>query len=203
MKVEYALIAMEGPALHWIQWLSSESPILSWKKITVELLRRYGDDPRSNPWEMLALGVTGVSRPYKQAEFEIIFGEGVSKLGCILDCAEMIDVVLRKGSWYSYGDHRLGQGRERALLYLRENPLLSEEIEKRQRLKTLSWMGVYHLDVHLGVLITLKNDRMRKEYTGHLNKVRAAGIENIGQVGSCVKSSALQPGDEDMFQEMQ
>ncbi|KAL6514000.1 hypothetical protein OROHE_019456 [Orobanche hederae] len=105
-----------------------------------------------------------VSRPYKQAEFEIIFGEGVSKLGCILDCAEMIDVVLRKGSWYSYGDHRLGQGRERALLYLRENPLLSEEIEK---------------------------------------KVRAAGMENIGHVGSCVKSSALQPGDEDMFQEMQ
>ncbi|KAF7140955.1 hypothetical protein RHSIM_Rhsim06G0237500 [Rhododendron simsii] len=47
-----------------------------------------------------------VSRPYKQAEMEIVFGEGVSKLGCILDCAEMMDVVLKKGSWYSYGDHR-------------------------------------------------------------------------------------------------
>ncbi|KAK3042582.1 hypothetical protein RJ639_000834 [Escallonia herrerae] len=71
-----------------------------------------------------------VSRPYKQAEFEIIFGEGVSKLGCILDCAEQMDVVLKKGSWYSYGDHRLGQGRDKALQYLRENPLLSGEIEK-------------------------------------------------------------------------
>lgn len=71
-----------------------------------------------------------VSRPYKQAEFEIIFGEGVSKLGCMLDCAEMMDIVVRKGAWYSYGDQRLGQGRDKALLYLRDNPLLQEEIEK-------------------------------------------------------------------------
>ncbi|XP_058219043.1 DNA repair protein recA homolog 1, chloroplastic [Rhododendron vialii] len=71
-----------------------------------------------------------VSRPYKQAEMEIVFGEGVSKLGCILDCAEMMDVVLKKGSWYSYGDHRLGQGRDRAMQYLKENPHLANEIEK-------------------------------------------------------------------------
>ncbi|KAH9779777.1 DNA repair protein recA [Citrus sinensis] len=71
-----------------------------------------------------------VSRPYKQAEFEIIFGEGVSKLGCMLDCAEMMDIVVRKGAWYSYGDQRLGQGRDKALQYLRDNPLLQEEIEK-------------------------------------------------------------------------
>lgn len=42
----------------------------------------------------------------------------------------MMDIVSKKGSWYSYGDHRLGQGRDKALQYLRENPLLSEEIEK-------------------------------------------------------------------------
>ncbi|KAJ4726573.1 putative DNA repair protein reca [Melia azedarach] len=71
-----------------------------------------------------------VSRPYKQAEFEIIFGEGVSKLGCMLDCAEMMDVVVKKGAWYSYGDHRLGQGRDKALQYLRDNPVLQDEIEK-------------------------------------------------------------------------
>ncbi|KAK6149495.1 hypothetical protein DH2020_017020 [Rehmannia glutinosa] len=82
-----------------------------------------------------------VSRPYKQAEFEIIFGEGVSKLGCVLDCAEMIDVVLKKGSWYSYGDHRLGQGRDRALQYLRENPLVSEEIEKKVRAVVTEGIG--------------------------------------------------------------
>ncbi|XP_027127376.1 DNA repair protein recA homolog 1, chloroplastic-like isoform X2 [Coffea arabica] len=74
-----------------------------------------------------------VSRPYKQAEFEIIFGEGVSKLGCVLDCAEIMDIVLKKGSWYSYADQRLGQGRDRALQYLKENPLLSEEVEKMVR----------------------------------------------------------------------
>ncbi|XP_002529953.2 DNA repair protein recA homolog 1, chloroplastic isoform X1 [Ricinus communis] len=74
-----------------------------------------------------------VSRPYKQAEFEIIFGEGVSRLGCVLDCAEMMDVVVKKGSWYSYGEHRLGQGRDRALQYLRDNPHLHEEIEKKVR----------------------------------------------------------------------
>ncbi|KAL2943545.1 DNA repair protein recA-like protein 1 chloroplastic [Bienertia sinuspersici] len=53
--------------------------------------------------------VTVVSRPYKQAEFEIIFGEGVSKLGCTLDCAEILDVVAKKGSWYSYKDKRCSQ----------------------------------------------------------------------------------------------
>eukprot|EP01018_Ginkgo_biloba_P030996 Gb_04036 [translate_table: standard] len=74
-----------------------------------------------------------VSRPYKQAEFDIIFGEGVSRLGCILDCSEMMDIVSKRGSWYSYGDARLGQGRERALQYLRETPLLCDEIEKAVR----------------------------------------------------------------------
>ncbi|KAL6893539.1 hypothetical protein ACP4OV_007637 [Aristida adscensionis] len=71
-----------------------------------------------------------VSRPYKQAEFEIIFGEGVSKLGCVLDCAELMEVVAKKGSWYSYKDIRLGQGREKALQYLRESPTICDEIEK-------------------------------------------------------------------------
>ncbi|KAK4484900.1 hypothetical protein RD792_007501 [Penstemon davidsonii] len=82
-----------------------------------------------------------VSRPYKQAEFEIIFGEGVSKLGCVLDCADMTGVVVKKGSWYSYGDHRLGQGRDRALQYLKENPLVSEEIEKKVRAAVVEGNG--------------------------------------------------------------
>ncbi|TQD88460.1 hypothetical protein C1H46_025984 [Malus baccata] len=59
---------------------------------------------------------------------------GKIKSGCILDCAEAMDVVVRKGSWYSYGDHRLGQGRDKALQYLRENPLLLDEMEKRMEL---------------------------------------------------------------------
>ncbi|XP_052208206.1 DNA repair protein recA homolog 1, chloroplastic isoform X5 [Diospyros lotus] len=82
-----------------------------------------------------------VSRPYKQAEFEITFGEGVSNLGCILDCAEMMNIVLKKGSWYSYGDNRLGQGRDRALQYLIENPLVSGEIEKLVRSMMIDGIG--------------------------------------------------------------
>ncbi|XP_076896034.1 DNA repair protein recA homolog 1, chloroplastic-like [Bidens hawaiensis] len=82
-----------------------------------------------------------VSRPYKQAEFEIIFGEGASKLGCILDCAEMMDIVLKKGSWYSYKDQRLGQGRDRALQYLRENLPLCDEIEKLVRSAMMDGSG--------------------------------------------------------------
>ncbi|GMN54512.1 hypothetical protein TIFTF001_023631 [Ficus carica] len=82
-----------------------------------------------------------VSRPYKQAEFEIIFGEGASKLGCVLDCAEIMDVIAKKGSWYSYGDHRLGQGRDKSLQYLRENPLVLDEIEKIVRSKMAEGTG--------------------------------------------------------------
>ncbi|KAL5706768.1 hypothetical protein ACHQM5_024892 [Ranunculus cassubicifolius] len=77
-----------------------------------------------------------VSRPYKQAEFDIIFGQGVSQLGCILDCAETMDVIVKKGSWYSYEDHRLGQGRDKALQFLRENPQLCTDIEKDIACKT-------------------------------------------------------------------
>lgn len=55
MKLDYALVAMEGNALHWMQWLLNEIPNISWHKFTVELLRRYRDDPRANPCESLAL----------------------------------------------------------------------------------------------------------------------------------------------------
>ncbi|GMH02897.1 hypothetical protein Nepgr_004736 [Nepenthes gracilis] len=63
-------------------------------------------------WMRVKMQKGKVFKPYKQAEFEIIFGEGVSKSGCISTCAEMIDIVAKKGSWYSYGDQRLDQGRD-------------------------------------------------------------------------------------------
>ncbi|KAL6314927.1 hypothetical protein AAG906_029146 [Vitis piasezkii] len=116
-----------------------------------------------------------VSRPYKQAEFEIIFGEGVSKLGCILDCAELMDVVVKKGSWYSYGDNRLGQGRDRALQYLRENPLVCHEIEK-----------VWLLDTFL--------------YKYDSSPMMAEGV---GQLGTPhVRLSPTSPEDEDILEEI-
>lgn len=60
--------------------------------------------------------------PYKLAEFDILFGSGISGAGCILDAAEAVDVIQKKGSWYSYGETRLGQGREKTLAMLQENP---------------------------------------------------------------------------------
>lgn len=59
--------------------------------------------------------------PYKIAEFDIMFGSGISSLGCMLDAAESVDVVQRKGSWYSFGDQRLGQGREKTMAILADN----------------------------------------------------------------------------------
>ena len=60
--------------------------------------------------------------PYKLAEFDILFGSGINSEGCVLDAAEAVDVIQKKGSWYSYGETRLGQGREKTLAALQENP---------------------------------------------------------------------------------
>jgi len=76
-----------------------------------------------------------VDPPFKQAEFDIIYGEGISKEGCILDLASSVDIISKSGSWYSYGDIRLGQGRENARLYLKENLDLAHEIEQKVREK--------------------------------------------------------------------
>lgn len=74
-----------------------------------------------------------VAPPFKKAEFDIMYGEGISKEGNILDVAVSADIINKAGSWYSYGDQRLGQGRENAKDYLKENPETSEEIEKKVR----------------------------------------------------------------------
>jgi len=70
-----------------------------------------------------------VSAPFKTAEFDIMYAEGISKVGDILDLATELDIVSKRGSFYSYGDLRLAQGRENAKDFLRDNPDLAEEIE--------------------------------------------------------------------------
>jgi recombination protein RecA len=70
-----------------------------------------------------------VAAPFKQAEFDIMYAEGISKVGDILDLATEMDVVAKRGSFYSYGDLRLAQGRENAKEFLRQNPDLTGEIE--------------------------------------------------------------------------
>ena len=72
-----------------------------------------------------------VAPPFKQAEFDIIYGKGISREGCILDMAVEAGVVTKAGAWYSYENNRIGQGREYAKEYLLSNPDLMEAIEKK------------------------------------------------------------------------
>lgn len=74
-----------------------------------------------------------VAPPFKQCEFDIMYGEGISKVGDILDCAVEIDVVKKGGAWYSYNDSKLGQGRENVKKFLEDNPDLLEEIDAKVR----------------------------------------------------------------------
>jgi len=74
-----------------------------------------------------------VAPPFRQAEFDIIYGEGISKEGGILDLAVSINLVNRSGAWYSYKDVRLGQGRENARQFIKDNKELGTEIEKKIR----------------------------------------------------------------------
>ncbi|NLT95908.1 MAG: recombinase RecA [Clostridia bacterium] len=72
-----------------------------------------------------------VAPPFKQAEFDIMYGKGISKEGSILDLATELDVIKKSGAWYSFEDERLGQGRENAKEFLKENPEICQKIETR------------------------------------------------------------------------
>lgn len=74
-----------------------------------------------------------VAPPFRQAEFDLMYGEGISKEGCVLDMGVEAGLVKKSGSWFNYGDERLGQGREAAKNTLRENPDLRTEIEQQIR----------------------------------------------------------------------
>ncbi|MBO5663589.1 MAG: recombinase RecA, partial [Bacteroidales bacterium] len=72
-----------------------------------------------------------VAPPFRKAEFDIMYGEGVSKVGEIVDVASELGILKKSGSWYSYNETRLAQGREAAKTCLRDNPELAEEIENK------------------------------------------------------------------------
>ena len=74
-----------------------------------------------------------IAPPFKEAEFDIMFGEGISRVGDILDIAASIDVVNKSGAWYAYDGNKIGQGRENAKQYLKENKAVCEEIESKVR----------------------------------------------------------------------
>ena len=75
-----------------------------------------------------------VAPPFKEAEFDIMYGKGISRVGDILDLAAALDLVNKSGAWYSYGDVRLGQGREAAKEYLTQHPELADELEMKIRI---------------------------------------------------------------------
>ncbi len=74
-----------------------------------------------------------VAPPFKEAEFDIMFGEGISMVGDILDLAASIDVINKSGAWYAYEGNKIGQGRENAKLYLRDNPEMCAEVAAKVR----------------------------------------------------------------------
>jgi recombination protein RecA len=74
-----------------------------------------------------------VAPPFKTADVDIMYGEGISREGEIIDMASELDIVQKSGSWYSYKDERLGQGRENAKQFLKENPHIAEEIAQEIR----------------------------------------------------------------------
>jgi recombination protein RecA len=76
-----------------------------------------------------------VAPPFRIAEFDILFGRGISILGCLLDLAEETGVVIRKGAWYSYEGDNIGQGRDNTIAWLEQNPEQKEVIEQRTRQK--------------------------------------------------------------------
>ncbi len=72
-----------------------------------------------------------IAPPFRKAEFDIIFGEGISKIGEIIDLGVELNIIKKSGSWFSYGETKIGQGRESVKALLKDNPELAEEIEKK------------------------------------------------------------------------
>lgn len=95
-----------------------------------------------------------VAPPFKQAEFDIMYGTGISKEGSVLDMAVDYDIVEKSGSWYTYGEERIGQGREAAKQFLAENPTLMEEIDHQVRVACGLELG----DERVGAPVALEGE---------------------------------------------
>jgi len=95
---------------------------------------KQGDDVLGNRTRVRVVK-NKVAPPFKKAEFDIMYGKGISKEGNILDSGVTAEIIKKAGSWYSYGEHRLGQGRENSKDFLRDNPEICLEIENKIRTK--------------------------------------------------------------------
>ena len=74
-----------------------------------------------------------VAPPFREAEFDIMYGEGISKYGELVDLAVKLDIIQKSGSWFSMGEERIGQGKDAAKQYLRDNPEICERVEAEIR----------------------------------------------------------------------
>jgi recombination protein RecA len=78
-----------------------------------------------------------VSPPFREAEFEIMYGQGISREGEIIDMGSAQNIIEKSGAWYSYHGERIGQGKENARTFLKEHPQIAREIEEQVRAKLL------------------------------------------------------------------
>lgn len=116
-----------------------------------------------------------IAPPFKEAEFDIMFGKGISRSGDILDLAANIDVVKKSGAWYAYEGEKIGQGRENAKIYLESHPEVMEQIEQKVR-------AHYHLD---GAVEGDKADDLKLEPKGAGEKT-----DTKARAGARVKADA-------------
>lgn len=79
-----------------------------------------------------------VAPPFKQAEFDILYGEGISREGEIIDWGVKLEIIEKSGAWYAYQGNKIGQGKENVRIYLKDNPQVAEEIEAKVRAKSMS-----------------------------------------------------------------
>ena len=104
-----------------------EPECLDIRKVTT---LKDGDQPIGNQVRVKVVK-NKVAPPFRKAEFEITFGEGISKVGEIIDLSTEYEIIKKSGSWFSYGDSKLGQGRDATKTLLQDNPELCEEIEAK------------------------------------------------------------------------
>ena len=101
----------------------------SWMFRRIESIKN-GDEAVGNRTKVKVVK-NKMAPPFKTAEFDVLYGEGISKEGSVLDMALQVNVVKKSGSWFTYGGDQLGQGRENVRQFLKDNPELTEEIENK------------------------------------------------------------------------
>jgi recombination protein RecA len=98
----------------------------------IETITKGTDNPVGNRVRVKVVK-NKVAPPFKKVELEIMFGKGISVSGSLLDAAIKYELIEKSGSWYSYGDERIGQGRDNAKVFIESNPEIAAEIEKKLR----------------------------------------------------------------------